>query len=282
MNILSIQSHVAYGHVGNSAAVFALQRIGVEVWPVHTVQFSNHPGHGGWRGDVFSGEAIRLLVQGIAERGVLESCDGVLSGYLGAPDTGEAVVDAIVCVKQANPAARYCCDPVIGDVGPGIYVHSGIPEFIKARMLPIADIATPNQFELEYLAGGAAPTLSALASAIDVVHALGPQVVLVTSLRTDDTPNDAIDLAVSDGLDCYRLRTPQLPIAVNGAGDAMAALFFAHYLKTGSAADAMALAASSIHGVLRRTVEAGSREMQLVEAQDELARPSRLFVAERI
>ena len=282
MNILSIQSHVAYGHVGNSAAVFALQRIGVEVWPVHTVQFSNHPGHGGWRGDVFSGEAIRLVVQGIAERGALGDCDGVLSGYLGAPDTGEAVVDAIVCVKQANPAARYCCDPVIGDVGPGIYVHSGIPEFIKARMLPIADIATPNQFELEYLAGGAAPTLSALASAIDVVHALGPQVVLVTSLRTDDTPNDAIDLAVSDGLGCYRLRTPQLPIAVNGAGDAMAALFFAHYLKTGSAADAMALAASSIHGVLRRTVEAGSREMQLVEAQDELARPSRLFVAERI
>jgi pyridoxine kinase len=282
MNILSIQSHVAYGHVCNSAAFFPLQRIGVEVWPVHTVQFSNHPGHGGWRGDVFGGEAIRLMVQGIAERGVLGDCDGVLSGYLGAPDTGEAVIDAVTRVKQANPAARYCCDPVIGDVGPGIYVRRGIPEFIKARMLPIADIVTPNQFELEYLAGRAAPALSALAAAIDVVHACGPQVVLVTSLHTEDTPGDAIDLVVSDGLGRYRLRTPRLPIAVNGAGDAIAALFFAHYLMSGSAADAMALAASSIHGVLRRTVEAGSREMLLVDAQAELAKPSRLFVAERI
>jgi pyridoxine kinase len=282
MNILSIQSHVAHGHVGNSAAVFPLQRIGVEVWPVHTVQFSNHPGHGGWRGDVFSGEAIRLVVQGIAERGALGDCDGVLSGYLGAPDTGEAVVDAVARVKQANPAARYCCDPVIGDVGPGVYVRPGIPEFIKERMLPIADIVTPNQFELEYLAGGTAPELSALAAAIDVVHACGPQVVLVTSLHTEDTPGDAIDLAVSDGLGRYRLRTPRLAIAVNGAGDAIAALFFAHYLMSGSAADAMARAASAIHGVLRRTVEAGSREMLLVDAQDELAKPSRLFVAERI
>ena len=153
MNILSIQSHVAYGHVGNSAAVFPLQRIGVEVWPVHTVQFSNHPGYGAWRGRVFSAATIRLVVQGIEERGVLGECDGVISGYLGSADTGEAVVESVARVKGANPAARYCCDPVIGDVGQGVFVRRGIPEFIKERMLPIADVVTPNQFELDYLVG---------------------------------------------------------------------------------------------------------------------------------
>jgi pyridoxine kinase len=282
MNILSIQSHVAYGHVGNSAAVFPLQRIGVGVWPVHTVQFSNHPGYGEWRGEVFDGEAIRQVVQGIADRGVLETCNGVLSGYLGSRDTGEAVVEAVAQVKRANPAARYCCDPVIGDADRGVYVRSGIPAFIKAHMLPIADIVTPNQFEFAYLAGLATPTRSAFAAAAGAIHALGPQVVFVTSLTTDDTPDDAVDLAVSDGDGRYRVRTPRLPIAVNGAGDAIAALFFAHYLKTGSAAEAISLAASSIFGVLERTAAAGAREMLLVEAQDELTRPSRVFDAQRI
>jgi pyridoxine kinase len=282
MNILSIQSHVAFGHVGNSAAVFPLQRIGVEVWPVHTVQFSNHTGYGQWRGGVFSGEAIRLVVQGIEERGVLGECDGVLSGYLGSPDTGEAVVDTVARVKGANPAARYCCDPVIGDVGQGVYVRDGIAEFIKECTLPIADVVTPNQFELEYLAGRRVATLTELAAAIDAVHACGPQVVLTTSLHTEETPDGSLDLVVSDGIDRCRLRTPQLPIVVSGAGDAVAALFFVHYLQRGSAAEALSLAASSIFGVLGRTAAAGSNELLLVEAQQEFVAPSRVFEAERI
>jgi pyridoxine kinase len=282
MNILSIQSHVAYGHVGNSAAVFPLQRIGVEVWPVHTVQFSNHTGYGDWRGRVFSGEAIRLVVQGIEERGVLGECDGVLSGYLGSPDTGEAVVDAVARVKGANPAARYCCDPVIGNAGRGIFVRRGIPEFFKQRMLPVADIVTPNQFELDYLAGRGSATMADVAAAIDAIHACGPRVVFVTSLHTDETPQGCIDLVVSDGIDRCRLRTPQLPVVVNGAGDVIAALFLAHLLNTGSAAEAMSLAASSLFGVLNRTADAGSNEMLLVEAQQEFVRPSRTFVAKKI
>ena len=189
MNILSIQSHVAYGHVGNSAAVFPLQRIGVEVWPVHTVQFSNHTGYGAWRGRVFSGEAIRVVVQGIEERGVLGECDGVISGYLGSADTGEAVVESVARVKGANPAARYCCDPVIGDVGRGVFVRRGIPEFIKERMLPIADVVTPNQFELDYLVGRPSATHGRCCSRPSMrCMRCGPRVVLVTSLHTDDTP----------------------------------------------------------------------------------------------
>jgi pyridoxine kinase len=282
MNILSIQSHVAYGHAGNSAAVFPLQRIGVEVWPVHTVQFSNHTGYSGWRGEDFSAETIRLVVKGIEERGVLGECDGVLSGYLGSPEIGQAVIDAITRVKCANPAGRSCCDPVIGDVDRGVFVRPGVPEFIKECILPVADIVTPNQFELEYLAGRSTPALRDLIAAIDAVHGCGPRIVFVTSLRIDDTPDEWIDLIVSDGVDRCRLRTPQLPVAVGGAGDVSAALFLAHYLSTGSAGEAMALAASSLFGVLDRTAESGASEMLLVDAQDEFVNPSRRFVAQRI
>src|ERR1044071_7354037 len=152
MNILSIQSHVAYGHVGNAAATFPLQRIGVEVWPIHTVQFSNHTGYGAWTGRVFEAAMITELVRGIAERGVLGRCDGVLSGYMGSAETGAAILDAVAQAKAANPKARYCCDPVIGDVGRGIYVRPGIPEFMRQHALPAADMITPNQFELDLLA----------------------------------------------------------------------------------------------------------------------------------
>jgi pyridoxine kinase len=282
MNILSIQSHVAYGHVGNSAAVFPLQRIGVEVWPVHTVQFSNHTGYGAWRGRAFSGEAIRAVIEGIDERGVLGECDGVISGYLGSADIGEAVVDTVGRVKGANPAARYCCDPVIGDVGRGVFVRRGVPELIRERALPIADFATPNQFELDFLTARTTTTLAEALAAIDALHSLGPRVVLVTSLRVDDTPADAFDLVASDGIERFRLRTPLLPLTINGAGDLIAALFFAHHLSTGSAAEALSLAASSLFGVLSRTAEQGSREMLLVEAQQEFVTPRRIFKARPI
>ena len=282
MNVLSIQSHVAYGHVGNASAVFPMQRLGVEVWPIHTVQFSNHTGYGSWKGRVFDGPAIEDLVEGIAERGVLERCDGVLSGYMCSADIGNAILSAVARVRSLNPDALYCCDPVIGDVAQGVFVRRGIPEFIKERMLPIADVVTPNQFELDYLVGRPSMSMADLGVAIDAVHACGPRVVLVTSVRTDDTPADCLDLVVSDGSDRCRLRTPLLPVVVNGAGDAIAALFFAHYLSTGAVAEAMSLAGSSIFGILDRTAEAGASEMLLVEAQDELVTPSEVFVAHRV
>ena len=140
LNILSIQSHVAYGHVGNASATFPMQRLGVEVWPIHTVQFSNHTGYGAWKGQVFDSGLISELVEGIAERGVLGRCDAVLSGYMGSRDTGEAIIDAVARVKAANPAAVYACDPVIGDTGRGIFVRPGIPEFMRDQAVPAAEI----------------------------------------------------------------------------------------------------------------------------------------------
>jgi pyridoxine kinase len=282
MNILSIQSHVAYGHVGNSAAVFPLQRMGVEVWPIHTVQFSNHTGYGNWQGRVFDADLIREVVAGIAQRGVLGQCTGVLSGYIGSADIGAAILDAVAMVKRANPAARFCCDPVIGSAGRGIFVREGIPEFIKTKAVPAADIVTPNQFELDYLTGRASRTLADALVAVNALHALGPRAVLVTSLHTEDTPEDAVDMLASDGAGRFRLRTPKLNLQANGAGDAIAALFFAHYLRSGKINEALSRAGSAIFGVLAKTAAAGAGEIQLIAAQDEIVQPGRVFEAQAI
>jgi pyridoxine kinase len=282
MNILSIQSHVAYGHVGNDAAVFPLQRMGVEVWPIHTVQFSNHTGYGSWKGRVFDAGMISEVVAGIEQRGVLEKCDGVLSGYMGSADIGGAILDAVTTVKRANPEAKYCCDPVIGDVGRGIFVREGIPEFMKAMAVPTADVITPNQFELNYLSKRTSGTLQQTRDAVKAVHDLGPRAILVTSLHTEETPEDSIDLLASDESGRFVLRTPKLPLAVNGAGDAIAALFFAHYLFSGNISEALSRAASGVFGVLVKTADSGAGEIQLVVAQDEFVNPSRLFEAKAL
>jgi len=282
MNILSIQSWVAYGHVGNAAALFPMQRLGHEVWAVNTVQFSNHPGYGAFRGQVFAADAVREVVRGIADRGLLPSCDAVLTGYLGDASVGEVVLEAVTSVKAANAKALYCCDPVIGDVGPGVYVREGIPEFMWTRALPAADIVTPNLFELRHLTGRQVQSVSDIRAAIDAVHAIGPRVVMVTSVATPETPTDAVDLLASAAGECFRVRTPKLAIAINGAGDAIAALFLVHYLATHSARESLENAASSIFGLLKRTAATGSREPLLVAAQDEFVRPSVRFVAEKL
>ena len=277
MNILSIQSHVAYGHVGNAAAAFPLQRLGIEVWQVHTVQFSNHTGYGSWKGAVFDAGMIREVIAGISERGALRLCDGVLSGYMGSADIGEAILDTVLRVRRANPAMRYCCDPVIGDVGRGVFVRPGIPEFMRERALPAADVITPNQFELELLAGRETKTMADALAAVAALHARGPGAILVTSLHTNETPAASIDMIASDGTRQFLVRTPKLPITVNGAGDAIAALFFAHYLQSQSVAQALSRAASSVFGILERTAEKGSREILLIEAQQEIVSPARVF-----
>jgi pyridoxine kinase len=282
VNVLSIQSHVAYGHVGNSSAVFALQRLGVEVWPVHTVQFSNHTGYGAWRGRIFDGASVDEVVEGIADREVLPTCDAVLSGYLGSADVGHAVVGAVARVRAANPEAVYCCDPVIGDVGRGVFVRPGIPELLRDVAVPVADLVTPNHYELDVLAGTETRSLASVKDAVAAVQALGPRTVLTTSLVAEDTPDDAVDLLASEGGRHVRVRTPRLGLSVNGAGDAIAALFLAHWLRTRSASDALSAAAASVFGLLERTEQAGSREILLVAAQDELVHPSRTFPVEEV
>jgi pyridoxine kinase len=282
MNILSIQSHVAYGHVGNASATFPMQRLGVDVWPIHTVQFSNHTGYGSWKGRVFDGGMIDEVMEGIVERGVLANCDGVISGYMGSADIGHAILSAVERVRAANPKALYCCDPVIGDVGRGVFVRPGIPEFMREQAVPAADVVTPNQFELELLTDVEIKTIADAHRAVEALRDAGPKVVMVTSLVTEETPGDSIDLMAADAKGSWRVRTPKLDVSVNGAGDAIAALFFTHYLREGSAAVALSKAASSIYGLLKRTKEAGSREILTVAAQDEFVTPSQVFEPEAI
>jgi pyridoxine kinase len=284
MNILSIQSWVSYGHVGNASAVFPLQRLGAEVWSINTVQFSNHTGYGDWTGQVYSGQSVRDLVDGIAARDALRRCDAVLSGYMGDPAIGEAILHAVQRVRQENPAAVYCCDPVIGDVEEGVYVRPGIEAFLRDQALPQADIATPNRFELEKLTGqtcrGLDDAKRAVAMLIETLRPGGLRCVLLTSLDGDETPPDHIDMLVAEGGRFHLLRTPRLPVAVNGAGDAIAALFLYHRLRTGSAVTALEEAGSSIYSLLRRTAEAGSREILTVAAQQEFVSPTWRFTAQ--
>jgi pyridoxine kinase len=282
--IFSIQSAVAYGHVGNSAAVFPLQFLGAEVWPINTVQFSNHPGYGSHAGAVTPPETIRAIADGIAARGVLAQCDALLTGYVGDPGTGDAILHAASLLRRNNPRALWCCDPVIGDDGPGIYVRPGVATFFRDQAVDQADILTPNQFELAQLTGQACDTGDALRAAIGALRArmraTGPRIVLVTSVRTDETPAGALDVVVADDHALQRVRTPLLPIAANGAGDMLAALFLFHFLQGAGVGRAMALACGSVHGVLRRTLEAGARELLVVAARGEFLRADAGFKEE--
>lgn len=276
VNVLSIQSSVAYGHAGNSGAVFPLQRLGHEVWPVYTVQFSNHTGYGEWRGQVFTPDAVADVIRGIEERGVFPRCDAVLSGYQGAPQMGEVILDAVAKVKAANPDAIYCADPVLGDVGRGFYVEPGIPEFMRDHVVPAADIITPNQFELNFLAGRDIESVDELLTAADELREIGPQTVLVTSVQTRDTPADAVRMAVVTGEGAWMVTTPYLPMYVSGSGDATAAIFLARSM-TESPADALADTADSVFAMMSATHEAGVEEILLVESQEAIAHPGRRF-----
>ncbi|TWP37857.1 pyridoxal kinase PdxY [Leekyejoonella antrihumi] len=281
MKILSIQSSVAYGYAGNSSAVFPLQRLGHEVWPVYTVHFSNHTGYGQWRGLVFEPETIAEIITGIEERGVLPECDAVLSGYQGGMPVGAVILDAVTRVKAANPKAVYCADPVMGDVERGFFVQPGVPEFIRDHVVPAADLITPNQFELEFLTGRDIHSVTDLLTAIDAVRARGPHSVLVTSVQTDDTPADSVQMALAVGADVWSVRTPLLPMYIEGAGDVSAAIFLARILQE-SPQDTLAAVADSVFSIVEATHRAGTREIQLIAAQDQIANPARRFEVTRL
>ena len=277
--VLSIQSWVASGVVGNGAALFVLQRLGIETWSLNTVALSNHTGYGRWRGGAVPAEGIAELFEGIAELGLLQHCDAVLSGYLGAAGAGAVLLDIVGRVKRANPRAVYCCDPVIGDVATGRYVGHGVPEFYRDQALQLADIATPNRFELEWLTGRSIGTVADAASAAETLRRQGPGVVLVTSLEPA-AGRVAVLAAAADGI--WLAETPLLPVEATGCGDALAALFLGRRLKGEAVPQALAGTVAAIWGVVDATARAGGGELALIAAQDELVAPGRMVQPVRL
>ena len=282
MKVLSIQSAVAYGHVGNSAAVFPLQRIGVEVMPVYTVNFSNHTGYGAWRGPLISPDDVREVITGIEERGAFPQIDVVLSGYQGSEGIADVILDAVARIKAANPAAIYACDPVMGNAKSGCFVAPAIPVLLRERVVPAADLITPNQFELGYLTGTEPDTLESTLASVDLARAMGPRTVLVTSVERPDREEGTLEMLAVDDEGAWIVTTPQLPMKANGSGDVTAALFTAHYRRTGDAAAALARTASSVFDLLTTTLESGERELQLVQSQEAYAHPRVQFEVRQV
>lgn len=277
MKFLSIQSSVAYGHVGNSAAVFPLQRLGHEVWPVFTVHFSNHTGYGAWRGPLLAASDVRDVITGIEERGVLGQVDVVLSGYQGGEEIGDVILDAVARVKRANPEAVYACDPVMGNASSGCFVHPAIPVLLRERVVPHADLITPNQFELGFLTETEPTSLEETLASADLARAMGPRTVLVTSVERPDRPADTIEMMVVTDAGAWIVQTPRLPLKANGSGDVTAALFTAHLLETGDPAVALGRTVSSVFDLLQNTLDSGERELRLVQSQETFANPRLQF-----
>jgi pyridoxine kinase len=283
MRFLSLQSHVAYGYVGNRAATFPLQRLGHEVWAVNTVEFSNHTGYGAWKGRTASAEQVADIVHGIEALGLLARCDALLTGYVGDAALGDVVLDTARKVRAANPRAIWCCDPVLGDIDTGIYVKPGIDGFFRDRALPRADLITPNHFELEHLTGRRVETLDeAVAAARSLLK--GPRLALVTSFLRAGLQSEQVEMLAVTADAAWRVVTPLIAFEVmpNGTGDTVAALFTAHWLESRDVAAALGRSASSVYAVLEATRAMGERELQLVAAQERLVAPTRRFTAERL
>ena len=277
--VLSIQSWVACGNVGNTAALFPLQRLGFETWSLNTVAFSNHTGYGNWRGAAVPAADIACLFEGIAELGILSRCDAVLSGYLGEAEAGPVLLDIVGRIKAANSKALFACDPVMGDVGPGWYVRAGLPEFYRDQAVRLADIVTPNRFELEWLIGSGIGTVAEAGAAAATLRSQGPSIVLVTSLELG-ADRVAVVAAGPDGT--WAVETPRLPIEATGCGDAVAALFLGWLLKGKKLPDALAAAIAAIYGVIEATMRSEDGELALIAAQDELVSPSRAISPQQL
>ena len=279
MTVISIQSQVAFGHVGNSAAVFPMQMHGIDVIAVPTTLLSNRPGYATIRGRVLEASLVADLLQGVEERGALDGAKMILSGYLGSPEIAAVVADFVARAKARHPALLYCCDPVLGDRDRGLFVKPEIPPLVRDRLLPLSDIITPNHFEFEWLCGAKATTSDQMIAQAQTLLARGPSTVVVTSAELSDTPAGAIETLAIERAGAWRVQTPKLPISPNGTGDLFAALFTSARVQGSATPGALGHAASAIYAVLEVTAACGTEEMRIVESGELLVHPKRRFEA---
>ncbi|MGD8810647.1 MAG: pyridoxal kinase [Gammaproteobacteria bacterium] len=277
MGILSIQSSVAAGHVGNAAAVFPLQRMGFDVWRVDTVVFSNHPAHGHHTGRIVGDGEIAALIDGLAHLDLWETCEGILSGYLGNAETGGVILDTVTQIRATRPEALYLCDPVFGDNGT-VYVADAIVDFYRTAGIPAADIVTPNAFEAAHLTGVDTATEAGAVTAARALRDLGPRIAVVTGIRTGDTAR-TIALTPEGG---WRVATPWIARESHGAGDLFTALLLGHLLRRTPLPEALSRAVSSVHAILEKGGDSGGRDIPLIAEQEALLMPPALFPADKI
>ena len=283
--VLSVQSHVAYGHVGNSAAVLPLQLLGMEPVAVHTVQFSNHTGYGEFTGQVFTPAHIAEVLDGLRARGVLARCAAVLSGYLGDAGVGQAILQAVRGMRAARPGLQYLCDPVMGDVGRGIFVRPGVPEFLRDCALTQASIITPNQYEFELLHGAPVASVdeavAAARSLLGGARRQGPWLVVVTSLRTGDLPGDRLATLAVTADAAWLFSTPFVALdpLPNGMGDVFSAVLLARLLNGHAVPEAVSGAVGSLYALVARTMP-GQRDLPLVACRAQIVEPAERFAAQ--
>lgn len=282
--ILSIQSHVVYGHAGNSSAVFPMQRMGFEVAALHTVQFSNHTGYGDWKGQVFDSSLIANCVEGLKDRDVLKDMQAMVSGYLGSPETAAVIAKAADDVKQANPTAIYCADPVMGDFGRNVYVHKDIPDVIKSDIIPKADILTPNHFEAELLTNLEITDESSALNAMEKLQNMGSKTVALTSFTPNKVEDNTIRAIIKDSDEAWLFEAPKVQLKREpvGTGDCFAALLLAHSLKGRSIKEALELTATGVWDILELTRKARSWEIRTIAAQDAFVRPRLRFTIKKL
>lgn len=278
MPIISIQSQVVAGHVGNAAAVPALNMLGHDVWAIPTILLSHHPGHGGAKGAPLPPDLLTNLLDGMQARNLFVQCDAVISGYLGAAAAAAIVADAVARVRAQNPAAPYLCDPVLGDDG-RLYVG---PDLVAAMhgLAASATIITPNAFELAILAD---QTPTTTAEALQAMRRLKPAgIAIVTGFTGLDTAPATLDILATDGPAAWRVAVPRLGQKFSGAGDLFASLFLAAWLPARQTAPALAQAAAALHEVLTETARRGLDELALLPARHQMLSPRQIFAPERL
>ncbi|WP_391090799.1 pyridoxal kinase PdxY [Vibrio sp. NH-UV-68] len=281
--ILSIQSHVVYGHAGNSSAVFPIQRMGLEAWPIHTVQYSNHTQYQqGWNGQRFSADDIYTLINGLDNIGQLGNCDAVISGYLGSAQQCHAVADAVLRVKEKNHSAIYVCDPVMGDPDKGCIVPQGVTDEIKTKLLPIADVIVPNQFELGALTGVKITSIYDVITACKQAIEMGPKLILVKHLHS--LAEGVFSALLATPKACYLVQRPELEFdkAPVGVGDLITSVFTACLVKGMSPVPAFRHTNNAVYGVLEITQDCDEWELQTVLGQGEFVEPTHDFEPKKV
>ncbi len=276
--ILSIQSTLSYGHVGNQAATLPLQRLGFDVWQVNTVMLGHHPGYGRFCGHVVEPERLAVIIDGVLEQAPLADCAGLLTGYLGDAAAADPAIKALTALRAKRPDLVYLLDPVIGDDGPGVFVRDTIPAVIRDRLLPLANVLTPNRFELAYLAEREVNDLAEAREAAAALLALGPDLVVATGLALSDHPDHLGILASGEDQE-WLVLTPRLSQHFSGTGDAFSALFLGHYLQASDIRTALERAAAAIFTLVEITADRGDVELSVIAAQDAMIAPVIQFPA---